>query len=315
MRSALAGLVGIGTALVVACGLDVVGAPNATSTDGGPSTTKDQGSGPALEDSGGPPVSLLDAGVTPDEEPPIPDAGMVDAGPCGPATFSESFVPTDFLTVPNRWTTYGGVQRRVVGSRAHAELIGANESSTAAGLFWLPKTKAKAFKVSFVYRADPPSGTDYIGDGITFTWLTSMNGALGANAVTGQGLGLQPGVTGYAFALDAWRNGSINDQYAPSFNILRIDGTKAPGGYDWHVAKSPQFDNSVFYQWHTVTITVADNKVSATIGSQQVLFSNVAIDTSANIVALGFTASTGGAYPIGFYVDTVQIDLTNATCN
>ena len=53
-------------------------------------------------------------------------------------------------------------------------------------------------------------------------------------------------------------------------------------------------------------------KLSADV-SGTTLFQNVTIP-AAPILALGFTAATGGADSLGFLVDTVNIQLTDAVC-
>ena len=300
---------------VAACGLDVVGralpaesaSDSPTSTDA--TTPEPERLGDGTEDPG--------ADAAPPEETPI-DAGPVDAGPCGLPVLADNFAQG-----LGKWTQYGGVEQAVAGNNnAYARLIAEGVESRAAGLFWLPNMNAKAFKASFSYYVSTPARDWYMGDGFTFSWLTSTGSApLGSGAVTGQGLGLQPGTAGYAFALDEWQNTSIGDLKGPSFNLLHIDAARgSPGSYDWHlVKKGPYYDSDVYDAWRTIEITVADGKASAWFrfvpnGTRSTLFTDVAVDTSANIVAIGFTAATGGSDAMGFFVDTVSIELTDATC-
>ncbi len=311
MRSAFAALVVAGAAVGVACGLDVVGtlAPAEITTGDAASTA------PATERIGdGDDAPALDAAAA--EETPI-DAGPVDTGPCGPTVLVDNFAQG-----LGSWVSYGGVEQRVTGNNAYARLIAEGDKKRAAGLFWLPKVNATAFKATFTYYVATPFRTWYMGDGLTFVWLTSLGTSpLGTGAVEGQGLGIQPGTTGYAFALDEWQNSSIGDLEGPSFNFLRIDPARGnPGSYDWHlVKKGPYANKDVYDAWRTLEIVVEDGKASASFrftptSTPNALFTNVAVDTSANVVALGFTAATGGADAMGFFVDTVSFELTNATC-
>ena len=318
MRSRAWVLLAGGTVLV-ACGLDLVGAAGPveiTPTDAAatPETGATSLEPEKLGDGTEPPA----ADAAPPDETPI-DAGPVDAGPC-----TTSLVD-NFAQGLGNWTHFGGVERRTAGTNAYARLIAQDVKSRAAGLFWLVPSavNATSFKASFAYYVSTPYREYYQGDGITFTWLTSTGTApIGTGAVTGQGLGIQPGVTGYAFAIDQWRNESIGDLEGPSFNFLRIDpGAGNPGSYDWHVAKKgPYYQSQVYDAWRTIEITVEGGKASAVFrfspgGAPNVLFTDVPVDTTAKITALGFTAATGGADPMGFSVDTVSFALTNATCN
>jgi hypothetical protein len=85
------------------------------------------------------------------------------------------------------------------------------------------------------------------------------------------------------------------------------------------VKNGPYYRDDVYDAWRTIEITVADGKASAKFrysatGNLYGLFDDVPVDTTADIVAIGFTASTGGADAMGFFVDTVSFELTGATC-
>ena len=257
------------------------------------------------------------ADAAPPEETPI-DAAPVEAGPCGPSQLVDNFA-----SGLGNWTHFGGVEQRLSQSNnAYARLIAEGAAGRAAGLFWTPTVKAKAFKARFAYYVSTPLRYWYMGDGLTFTWLTSTgSAALGTGAVTGQGLGLQPGIAGHAFALDGWKNTAIGDDDAPSFSFLDIDPTRGnPGSYSWHLAKNgPYYREDVYDAWRMIELTVQGGKATAMFryapnGNPYTLFEDVAVDTSANIVALGFTASTGGVDAMGFSVDTVSFELLDASC-
>lgn len=305
-------------AVLAACGLDVVGSAGSPEI-----TTADAATAPGTLPAEPEPERLGDgtetpaADAAPPDETPI-DAGPIEAGPCGPPVLVDNFAQG-----LGKWTHYGGVEQRTTGNNAYARLIAEGVKSRAAGLFWLPNVNAKGFKASFAYFVSTPYRDWYMGDGLTFTWLTSTGAApLGTGAVNGQGLGIQPGVTGHAFALDEWKNSSIGDLDGPSFSFVRIDPTRGnPGSYDWHLAKKgPYYKDQLYDAWRTIEITVENGKASAVFrftptGARNELFKDVPVDTSGNIVALGFTASTGGADAMGFFVDTVSFELTNASCN
>ncbi|MDF2692961.1 MAG: hypothetical protein K0S65_1344 [Labilithrix sp.] len=306
-------ILGVGAAgLAVACGLEVVG--SSTSAPVLPTEGADAAEPPPLDlGSGG--EAAFDASL-PDETPSPP--APVDAGPCGATALVENFA-----SGLGSWSTYGGTVQGVSGNNAYARLIAEGDDGRAAGLFWLPTVKATAFKARFTYYVATPYQYWYMGDGLTFTWLTSMGAAaLGTGAISGQALGLQPGVTGFSFALDGWKNDATNDLDDPSFAILKIDPSRGdPGGYDWHVAKKgPYRRDDVYDNWRTIEVVVGNGKVSASFqftptGTATALFTDVPIDTSANIQAIGFTAGTGGADAMGFFVDTASFELIGATCN
>jgi hypothetical protein len=289
-----------------ACGVDLIGTPDATTpagTDAGvqespnlpqPGETLDGGS-----------LGVPDAEVG-DAETPLIDSGASNVE-CGAPTLNDNFA-----NGIGQWTQYGDVTQGIQGSNGYARLIQLNTPGKAAGLFWVPTVNATAFKATFSYYARTYAGSG--GDGLTLTWLTAKDAAaLGTGVVSGQTLGIPPNVSGYAFAFDAFRNNSITDPPSPSFSILKIDGAQPPGNYAWHVKKSGPW-SYVFDSWREVIVTVRDGKLTATVTGTAV-FTNEPIDTTTPIVAIGFTASTGGADPIAFFVDTVSIAFENATCN
>lgn len=299
-------------AAVVACGLDVVGTVDEGALD--PRAVR------APDDAGVVPERIGDGdeavdAAAPGETPP----GTIDAGACSKAVLVDNFV--DGL---GKWAHFGDVEQQVSPSaNAYARLIEAGKKNRAAGLFWLPSVGAKAFKASFTYHVTTPNRGMIMGDGLTFTWLTSTGILpLGVGAVTGRGLGLQPGAVGYAFALDAWQNPLLGDLPGPSFGFLELDPARgSPGSYQWHIAKNgPYRLDDVYDAWRTIEITVADGHAAAKFrfvpgGTSHSLFAGVPVDTTSTIVAMGFTASTGSAEAMGFAVDAVAFELTDATCD
>ncbi|MBX3264976.1 MAG: hypothetical protein KIS78_26020 [Labilithrix sp.] len=305
------------TGALMACGLDVVGSADVADAEDAAARPAEPEPEP-IDDLGGD-----DAGSAPTFDAALPDETPIDAGPpdAGPCSAS---ITENFAQGLGAWTQYGGVVRGVSGNNAYAQLIAPGVKNRAAGLFWVPPAgvKATAFKASFSYYVATPYRDWYMGDGMTFTWLTSTGGnALGANAVTGAGLGLQPGVAGNAFALDGWQNSSIGDLSEPSFNLLAIDPARGnPGSYAWHLAKKgPYRKNDVYDAWRRIEIVVANGKATARFrfssnGTATTLFDEITV-ASADVVALGFTAATGGADAMAFFVDTVSVELTDPTCD
>jgi len=300
-----AGIVG------VACGLDVSG-------EGGLSLP-DRADGGNIGDAM--PVGDLPeagTGIDPGTETPLEDAGQVEAGSCGPATFAENFAKP--IAAP--WITYGKVAQTVNGSNGFARLIATGEGGQAAGLFYAPTVSATSFVVSFRYFAQRPYvdwwETPAYADGFTFTWLTEADlAALGKGeamgAVTGSGLGLTKGSKGFGFALDCYRNSAPQDLDGPSFYVFNLDSAKGnPGSYPWHLEKRGPY-TGVYDAWHTVVATFAGGKLSVTIDNSAKIFTAVDVPAT-KIKALGFTAATGGGDSVGFFVDTVDIKLTDATC-
>jgi hypothetical protein len=198
---------------------------------------------------------------------------------------------------------------------AYARFTTTSSYNRAAGLFWIPEVKATSFTATFEYYALTPFFQFGMGDGITFAWLTDTGvAALGAGAFSGGALGFAPNVTGHAFALDSYRNLSAGDPTSPSFSLLRVDKARGnPGSYDWHVATRGPL-GSVYDAWRTVVIKVANGLASASVGTTMLIVDAPVADKAAPILAIGFTASTGGGDPIAFHVDTVQIELTDPTC-
>lgn len=309
------GAAALATSALVACGLDVVGGL-------GPASSLGDAAVPTEPETQAP-ERLGDGGEAPTFDASLPgetviDAGPVDSGPCGPALFEENFAQG-----LASWTHYGGVEQGVSGGNAYARLIEQGKRNRAAGLFWLPTVKATSFKASFTYYVSTPSSLSK-GDGLTFTWLTSKGPqALGTNAVTGQGFGLPPGVAGHAVALDGWQNLLIGDPGAPSLSLIEIDPSRGnPGSYDWHIVKKgPYYEVDLYDAWRTIDVVVANGKASATFrfsanGPPTTLFADVDVDEDDDgVIALGFTAGTGGVDAMGFFVDTVRFELTNASCD
>jgi len=297
---------------MLGCGFSISasGVTGGDSPDGGQSGSRDASAAdpPKAPEDGAASLGSSgdeDAGGESDAAAAIGDAG------CGPTTFAENFAGT-----LAGWSTYGPVAIRPDGPQGNFARLIDNQDGVSAGMFWLPQAKAKEIHVTFRYRVDVPSGTTYIGDGLTFTWLTN-NGptAIGTNSISGQALGLWPGPSGHAFILDSWQNSGIGDEDAPYFSFIKIDSARGrPGDYAWHVRRSPAYDYSVYNRWWPVDITIAAGKANAMIGSTRVI-RDATLDTTTNITGIGFTAATGGAYPMRISIDTVQFELLNATCN
>ncbi len=311
-RLAITLITAIGIAGGVACGLELAG-------EGGPPDIPlperdDGGNNDATPVIGELPESGAD--ILPGET--TIDAGEVDAGSCGPTGVQENFANG----IDNaKWVTYGKVTRVVTGNNNIARLIETDDKEEAAGMMFVPKVTATEFTASFYYFAQLP----YVGwfesanyaDGYTLTWLTEGDpatlGTAPQNVVSGAGLGFPNATKGYAFAMDLYRNSAPQDLDGPSFYVVGLDGAKgAPGSYPWHLRKSGPW-SGVYDSWHKVDITLAGGKLSATIDTTVKIFENIDVPV-APIKAIGFTAATGGGKAVGFFIDTVDIKLTNATC-
>lgn len=309
-RVAFTALTALGLVAFVACGLELSG-------DGGPPEIplpeRDDGGNKDATPVGELPETGSD--ILPGETPL--DAGE-EAGDCGPTTVVDNFA----AGIGPQWITYGKVQQTVSQSgNALARLVQTDDGDEAAGLFFAPKVTATAFTAAFNYYAQRPrvewwESATY-SDGLTFTWITEGDPAtLGkdpATAVTGAGLGLPNAMKGFSFALDSYRNSAPQDLDGPSFYLFGLDSARGtPGTYPWHIQKIGPW-TGVYDSWHRVTITFAAGKLSATIDTTVKIFENVDVPT-AKIKAIGFTAATGGGKSVGFWVDTVDIKLTDATC-
>jgi lectin family protein len=299
MRRPLAILIGL--MAFAACGLDLAGTEETT-----PLPQRDGGARTDAAAVG----SLPGAGATPNETP-LPEAGAPTE--CGASSLNDNFA----AGIGTHWTTYGNVSAATSnGGNQWARLIRVDDGDEAAGLFYRPTVNATAFKITFRYYAQTPNiglfeDADY-ADGMTLTWLTQADPASLKAGIQGGGLGVPNGTKGYAFDLDSYRNEGIGDLDGPFFGVLAIDPAKgAPGAYDWHVAKRGPWDG-VYDGWRDVVVTLAANKLSAVVDSTNI-FENVPV-TQGKIVAIGFTAATGGGDSVGFNIDAVSLQLTDATC-
>lgn len=301
----------------VACGFDLAGSldvtPNASDSaaDGAAPSTRDQDGDVA--DGGGEASALPEIPVGTGSELPIEDAGAdATIGDCGSPIIADNFN----AGIGPTWLTYGTTAAATESNgNGYVKLIPTGQGSSFAGIFTRLQFAATSFIASFRYFAQQPYTFGSIGDGITLTWIASgtVTPATLADNGSGGSLGIPRTLGGYAFALDAYRNSSIGDPSAPSFSLLHIEPAKGgPGSYDWHVQNDGPY-SGVYDVWRTVTVTLAKGKLSADVDGTK-LFQNVAIP-SANILAVGFTASTGGAGAIGFNVDTVRIELTDPVCH
>jgi hypothetical protein len=315
MRRVLGALSGaMLAAAFAACGFDLAGsldlAPSAA--DGAAPTPTGGDRDGEVADGGGEASALPEIPVGPGSELPIEDAGADAIGDCGSPIIADNFN----AGIGPTWLTYGTTAPATeTGGNGYVRLIPTGQAGSFAGIFTRLQFAATSFVATFRYFAQQPYGFGNIGDGITMTWITSgtVTPAALADSASGGGLGIPRGLGGYAFALDAFRNSTIGDPSAPSFSLLHIEPAKgAPGFYDWHVQNDGPY-TGVYDGWRTVTVTFAKGKLSADVNGTK-LFQNVAIP-AANILAVGFTASTGGADAIGFNVDTVRIELTDAVCH
>ena len=299
-----------------ACGLDAVGSgtsgPAANAADANAALPGAGADGDVADDATAEAAPLPEVPIAPGIETPPADAGVDVDGDCGSPTIADNF---NTASLAPRWVATGEAQPASdFSGNGFVRMIPAGEGGKVAGLFTRPGFKATSFTASFRYAAQRPYTFGNWSDGITFFWITTgvVNQTTLADAVSGAGLGIPRALGGYAVALDAYRNMNIADPSVPSFALLHVDPSKgAPGAYDWHVQNTGAF-TGVYDAWRTVTITFSGGKLSADV-SGTTLFKNVAIPASP-IVALGFTAATGGADSLGFLVDTVNIQLTDAVC-
>lgn len=245
-------------------------------------------------------------------EPPLDAGADATVGDCGALVIADYF-NTD--PIGPMWMKYGPVSEQFEsGGNGFVRLIPTGRGGTAAGLFTVPAVTASSFVAKFRFYAETPGGGGSVGDGLTFSWISSgvVNQASLADAVRGAGLGVPRTLGGVAFALDSYANSSIGDPSTPAFSLLHLEPAKgAPGGYDWHFKNTGPY-NGIYDAWRTVTVTLDKGKVSADVNGQ-VLFSKESV-TGGNIAAIGFTAATGGSDAIGFNVDSLRIDFKDAVC-
>jgi hypothetical protein len=310
VRRVFAALVGAMLAVAfVACGFDLAG-----SLEEAPSS--EAGAGPAHDRDGD--VADVGADAAPSEIPlgagselPIDDAGADAVGDCGSPVIADNFT----TGIGPTWLIYGTTAPATESNgNGYVKLIPTGQGGSFAGIFTKVPFTATSFVATFRYFAQTPLGFGSVADGMTFTWLTSgaVSQATLADGTTGVGLGLPRTPGGYALALDAYRNTSIGDPNTPSFSLLHVEPAKGtPGTYDWHVQSTGPY-SGVYDAWRTVTVTFAKGKVSADVNGTKVV-QNVSIPT-ANILAMGFSASTGGVDALGFNVDSVRFELTDAVC-
>lgn len=303
----------------VACGLDVVGsgdgpAPDhaADAADAHAALPGASADGAVLEDGAAEAAPLPEVPIGPGTETPPVDAGVAPVGDCGSPVIADNF---NSPSVASRWITTGEAKPASdLSGNGFVRMIPAAQGNKVAGLFTRPGFTATSFTASFRYAAQRPYFYGTWGDGLTFFWITSgaVSPATLADAVSGGGLAIPRTLGGYALALDAYSNANLSDPGTPSFSLLHVEPAKGPpGSYDWHVANIGPF-SGVYDAWRTITITFAGGKLSASV-SGTTLFQNVAIP-AAPILALGFTAATGGVDSLGFLIDTVDIQLTDPVC-
>ena len=287
-------------AILTACGLDIVGAASPTPD----ASTEDAATG---ED-----ASRHDDAAHVGDSAPSDDAGTQDSGPQAPVVL----VTDEFDADLNNWTIYGGVTHPTLNNNGFASLVPQGADHRAAGMFFVPPDGTKAFEAVYDIFIDPDGAS--AADGMTLTWLTStLPTPLGTGAKDGRGLGIMPGAAGYSFALDTWKNNQTGDDDPPTFAFLEIDAALAPGEYDWHIAQDAADPTNLYDEWRTIRVVVAEGKASAWIdtpggSSETPIFTDVTVDTSADIVAIGFTASTGNT-KAAFAVDNVTISAPAAT--
>ncbi|MBX3185712.1 MAG: hypothetical protein KF819_01805 [Labilithrix sp.] len=298
---------------LAACGLSIVGSMDPSlPAEGGPdSLTAVDGSAEidASGDAEALPEPMADGSI----EEPLGDAGVVMTD-CGITTLADTFNSG----IDSTWVRTGDATRVTSSGNGYVRMTQVGQGSRKAGLFFTPTVTATEFKVSFRYYAQRPSvgwwETPRYADGVTFTWFTSGDKDDLSSTNNGHTLAVPRKMGGAAFALDSFTNSSINDPSTPSFSLLRVDPARGdPGAYDWHVRNRGPYSN-LYDTWRDVSVTYQGGLLSATVSTTNI-FQNEAVTVPAGkIVAIGFTASTGGGHPVGYYIDTVRIELLNATC-
>ena len=298
-------------AVGTACGLDLQGTMDVAvepSEGAPPNPSAPDGHAP---DSGAEAAPLPEIPIG--GEAPI-DAGVDAPGDCGSPLIADNFNGSNTIGAP--WITSGTTAHGTeVNANGYVKLIPTGQGNKLGGLFAVPTVQAKSFITAFRYFAQIPGGAfGDVGDGFAFVWFTSgtINATTLGDGVTGAGLGLPRALSGVAFAFDAYSNLSIGDPDIPSFSLLSLVPTRGtPGNYDWHIKNDGPY-SGVYDGWRTVTVVLDKGKVSADVDGTK-LFQAVSVP-SANIVAIGFSAGTGGVDSLGFNVDTVRIELTDAVC-
>jgi hypothetical protein len=279
-------------AFAAACGLDLVGA-------GLPGSTPDKSSLPP------------DGAATDDASPDAPgNDGATDADakpPCPSVTFTHALSVLD-AGADGGWIimhdSSNGDHPKIDPSPegAAVSLIGAGSS---VGGIYRPPAPLKAFDLSFRYIVQCPSGLTSCADGISAIWLEATDAGAGAlyAPASGATLGVPPSMRGSAFSLDTYQDPAPADPAIPSFSILAIDPTKAPGSYDWHTTKGSA--DAGFVGAHDVTLTVRKGSLTAKLDGATVLTGPVATDFEG---WMGVVASSGGTMGL-FFVRNFSMTL------
>jgi hypothetical protein len=309
----------VGVLGVYACGLGVTGggtggaAPDAAGgSDTGANT------GPAGDASSSPPDAAAPTGPQGDEDggqiPVLPtsDGGDADGGgKCITGSIAEPFKSFDtkktwFVTTTNdqsdpQWLPYngakGGYMRLIPGM------------NSAVGGIWLQNPMPTAsFDVTFHFQIDcysagfPP--TYECADGMSLVWFPSNTPAdtLGSGG-TGSTLGIPPGVSGGAIALDLFQDGNTGDPPAPYVGALAIDGTQVPGNYAWGAAHSGQLGYADSHL-HELEAKLVGGMLTVTLDGNTVVTQSPPPATW-NIpqATFGIVAATGGDNAYFFVTD------------
>jgi hypothetical protein len=285
-------------AVIVACGVDVVGiAPAADASGGGPDDGAPPGEGGAEViggDDGG-----IGVGV------PF-DAGVADAS-CDATLLDDPLSTIDskkwLVTHANddAWPKIETIQLSGGSMRDVVSLIEPSQNG-ARGAIWLATpVPTQALDVQFQYAALCGTGTfDGCADGMAAVWLgdTASVPMATAGASNGSSFGVPPALGGAGLAVDLFQNSNLGDPSVPALEVLALDGTKTPASYRWVAqgASDPTYGNG---HVRTVRLHLRGAQLTVSVDGSPA-FMNVAVP-SVSSSAFGFTAATGGQNGL-FYV-------------
>jgi hypothetical protein len=234
-------------------------------------------------------VSAEVVGTDAATDAPPPDAASTTDADAGCITVP---VDDDLTSLdPMRWlvTRSGGNNGYPKTDSLGVVFVNPNEQDERGAIWLEAPVPTRSFDIAFYAYI---SGNAPHGDGLAIAWLaTTDEKVLNANDLgTGGTYGIPKAVRGGGVLFDVYANGPAGDGPVPQVAVLAIDGSRAPGNYDWHAAKGPKNDNLVSRVLE-VAIKRRAGRITVTVGGE------VEVDSAADpefIGSFGITAATGG---------------------
>lgn len=210
----------------------------------------------------------------------VPDAARdIPVGTCGlPTNDAFTSVP------PPPWLFRGNATYANPGVR----LTPAAEDRTGA-LYWNEPYTFDRLDVTFGYRitTDPANTMFGPGDGLAFAWIAA-SAPPDVVLDNGGGLGVT-GLTGYAVAIDAYRNGEYSDPAVPNISIKRTADLT-------NVASTGAIAALIDGNEHLVRVRLASGSVTVSLDGADVLGPTALPGYVPYSGYFGFTPATGGAF-------------------